>query len=225
MSIESVNVETQQVKNISDFMPKSLQKNFKKYLGPNWMFHAENEISARTIDYVFLDEYPEHMREKRATELAQMVSDISEDIFAGRNILDNGTRSALYNWWPNFKIRDVHEEHPYWPINTIDIGGGACIINIGRDREHNFAGVEIPHGPVEKREEAWLKSVEELTTRLAEDGWKCQHCFDHDKEQGKFPPPLKLRRQNAEPLYSCQELYQVNCPECNRKEFFELRFN
>ena len=146
---------------IKEFIPKNIKKNLKQHLGPNWLFHAMNELNARNKSYAYFDEYeyPDKMSTTQASLFADMIASLLPDITSGSNIMDKNTLTALYNWAPKFKIRDTLTKHPDWKIHSITQGGGACITSIHEKGYSPYSGIHIPHDTIEQRKASWLDSV------------------------------------------------------------------
>lgn len=190
----------------ANFINEETQAFFDEYLGPNWKLHVEQELKARDPQgYVFLDEYPASEQEERAKIVAEMVSKLEPDIFFGQNIASKGfTLAALYNWKPDFRVRDDLKKNPDAKIERMPNGQ---ILRVGNR--------SLPHDTIEQRRASWKKSEAEILSSPI----VCSNCAPHP------PKPEPLRRQNACLPYYAGESYQFRCADCNKKINMPLAFS
>lgn len=207
------------------YIPEELQSIFKEYLGPNWFFHAEQELSARDNAYAFFDEFPNDTRDSQSLQVIVLLSELRSDIIIGRNIQSPITQNALYNWKPSFLIRDTLEKHPDWQLHGINQGGGACVVSVHNKEHTPYSGVLVPHDTIEERHASWSNAVKKLLDELEESDWVCLDCSKERIMSERVPDRPTLRRQNAEPIRFCHEDFEVFCPSCGCKNKMSVSFS
>lgn len=208
-----------------DFLPWKMVNKLSLHLGPHWEFHVQHELKTRDPGYRLFQDYPQELRKGVTDKITELVSSLISNLVVGEGIMNPDTLQALYNWMPEFLVRDLLREHPEWPVHCITIDGRPCVVNIGKI-PNGFPGVVIPHSSTQEREEAYNVSIWKLLGYTDVDKWECGDCvYEKYKSSGAIPPIIKLSRCNAEPRYACCEKFYHSCIKCNRWFASSVCFN
>lgn len=213
--IEPVMPEMLEDYRIRTYLHPSVWKILYESMGPNWEFHAQQEILMRSPDVLAVDDLAERIK-----IFAEKINAALADFNSGTNIKNLKTLQAIYNWKPELLVRDKLAENPDWITHRINRDGLSIVVRV-HEKDNFSKGFNIPHHPLSERLRRWKVAAEAVR-----DGTSlCDHCTSLSYEDGTLsvPPPPALVRQNAV-IYYCNELLPYRCRSCDLRFTTHISF-
>ena len=193
---------------VRTYLPRGYCISLYNSLGPNWEYHAGQELFERCPEA-----FPEDMSPVlKAQIIGQMlVSKETRPSFSnGDGIVNEGTLKALHSWSPGVKINYWLAKNPDLRLRALERGGVMVVARM-EDPTLRSSGTDIPFESPEKRRTKWRAAINEVHNgRLV----YCNDCLNSDRSPPEEPPIL--RRQNCLPRFSCHEDVPLRCEDCSK---------